>query len=66
VTVAVWGLVGALLVLAAVIARVGWIWATTSHLDRPLAPDEIRAVIEDPWFRWPVLERNPDDDEAVS
>lgn len=65
-TAAVWALTGALLVLAGVIAAVGYVWATTSHLDRRLSEAEVRALSGvDDWFRWPVLDAEPEEGEAA-
>lgn len=63
---AIWALTGALLVLAGVIATVGYVWATTSHLDRALPEAEVQALTasDDDWFRWPVLDSEPDGPEG--
>jgi hypothetical protein len=55
-TAAVWALTGALLLLAAVIGIVGYVWATTSGLDH-LSERDVLAIIDhqnDDWA-WPQL-----------
>jgi nitrate reductase gamma subunit len=65
-TTAVWALTGVLLLLAGVIGAVGYVWATTSHLDRRLSEAEVRAITGvDDWFRWPVLDSEPDGGEPA-
>jgi hypothetical protein len=56
-TIAVWALTGVLLLLAVVIAAVGYVWATTSHLDRPITEADLRV---DDWFAWPTLDSEPE------
>jgi hypothetical protein len=55
-TVGIWALTGALLILAAVIAIVGYVWATTGNLDRLTEADVLAMLRDDKDWVWPQLD----------
>jgi LmbE family N-acetylglucosaminyl deacetylase len=61
---ALWAVTASLLVLAAVIAAVGYVWATTSNLGRDIddlqdRADKLTQAADCLEFDWPTLKEEP-------